>query len=151
MDPLEAGLRRDLAGVAGTDAKTTATMISTVTGEPVRGPEMDADYWWRNVRQPVRFADGIARLLRDGCTALVEIGPHPVMAAALREIALAEKSSALTVASLRRGDDERRTILHALGSLYQHGAAVRWDSLYSRPGACAAAARVSVATPAPLA
>ena len=58
---------------------------------PVRGDEIDADYWWRNVREPVRFADGVARLLGDGCTALVEIGPHPVMAAALAEIALAAK------------------------------------------------------------
>ncbi|MEP6956053.1 MAG: type I polyketide synthase, partial [Chthoniobacterales bacterium] len=132
MDPLEAGLRAELADIEGHVAKAPA-MISTVTGELVRGPELDATYWWRNVRQPVRFADGVARLLRDGCTAFVEIGPHPVMAAALTEIALAEKLPTLTVASLRRAEDEPRTMLHALGALYQHGAAVRWEALHVRP------------------
>jgi acyl transferase domain-containing protein len=131
MDSLQEGLQHDLAGIAGAEAKIP--MISTVTGEPVRGPEMDANYWWRNVREPVHFADSIAHLLRDGCTALIEIGPHPVMAAALAEIVLAEKSPAISVASLRRTGDELSTMLHALGTLYQRGAAVRWDSLYAQP------------------
>ena len=109
-------------------------MVSTVTGEPVRGDEIDADYWWRNVREPVRFADGVARLLDDGCTALVEIGPHPVMAAALAEIALAARSPAVTVASMRRGEDESRTLRQGLAELYRHGAPVRWEGLYERPG-----------------
>src|SRR5439155_18431337 len=108
-------------------------MISTVTGEPVRGPEINVDYWWRNVREPVRFTVGIARLLRDGCTVLVEIGPHPVMAAALAEIALAQKSPALSVASLRRTEDERGTMLHGLAALYRNGAPVRWEAIYARP------------------
>ncbi len=108
-------------------------MISTVTGAAVRGAEMDADYWWRNVRESVRFSDGITQLLRDGFTALIEIGPHPVMAAALAEITLAEKSPAVAMASLRRAEDERPTMLHALGKLYERGAAVRWHALYRRP------------------
>src|SRR5262249_27926898 len=131
MDPFENGLRQDLAGIAGGVARLP--LMPTVTGDVVRGPEMDADYWWRNVREPVRFAEGIARLLRAGCTAMVEIGPHPVMAAALTEIALAERSAALRVASLRRAEDERSTLLHGLAALYCHGASVRWEALYTRP------------------
>jgi acyl transferase domain-containing protein len=131
MDPLEHGLRRDLAGVSGRSANRQ--MISTVTGTALQGPEMDAAYWWRNVRETVRFADATAALLRDGCTAFVEVGPHPVMAAALTEIAIAEKAATLCVASLRRGDDEPRTMLQGLAALYRHGADVRWDALYARP------------------
>lgn len=131
MDPIEDGLRRELAHVAGREAQVP--MISTVTGEPVRGTELNADYWWRNVRQPVRFAAGIERALSEGCTAFLEIGPHPVMAPALAEIALAEKSSALSVASLRRAEDEGGTMLNGLAALYRNGASVRWDALYPRP------------------
>jgi myxalamid-type polyketide synthase MxaB len=132
MDPIENGLREDLLGIVGSAAKTP--MISTVTGEPVQGPEINVDYWWRNVREPVRFDAGIECLLRDGCTALVEIGPHPVMAAALAEIALAQRSPALSVVSLRRDEDERSTMLHGLATLYRKGAPVRWETIYTRPG-----------------
>jgi len=130
MDAIEDGLLGDLPRSAGSLAKLP--MISTVTGRPVKGPELNADYWWRNVREPVLFSSGVARLLRDGCTALVEIGPHPVMAAALAEIALTEKSSALSVASLRRGEDDRSMMLRGLATLYRHGVAVRWEALYTR-------------------
>jgi acyl transferase domain-containing protein/NADPH:quinone reductase-like Zn-dependent oxidoreductase/NADP-dependent 3-hydroxy acid dehydrogenase YdfG/acyl carrier protein len=131
MDVIEEGLRQELSSVAGGAAKVP--MISTVTGELVQGPELNADYWWQNVRQPVRFAAGIEHLLREGCTAFVEIGPHPVMASALAEIALAQKSTALRIASLRRDENERRTMLLGLASLYRMGAAVRWEGLYRRP------------------
>lgn len=131
MDPIADGLRRELADVAGTAGKVP--MISTVTGEPVEGPCLNAEYWWRNVRAPVQFAAGVERLLREGCTAFVEIGPHPVMASALAEIALSQKSPAVSVASLRRNEDERTTMLRGLAMLYQYGAEVRWDELYSRP------------------
>jgi len=131
MDPIEAGLREDLAGVAGATGKLP--MISTVTGKTVQGPELNAEYWWRNVRQPVLFAAGIEQVLRDGCAALVEIGPHPVMASALVEIAHAQESQTINVASLRRGEDERTTMLRGLGALYKNGATIRWSALYTRP------------------
>ena len=131
MDVVEKGLRWELSGIEGSASQIA--MISTVTGEPVQGPELNADYWWRNIRQPVRFAAGIEQLLRSGCTTLVEIGPHPVMASALAEIALTQKSSITAVASLRRAEDERGTMLHGLATLYRRGADVRWEALYTRP------------------
>ena len=131
MDPIEAGLRTDLAGVAGGASKVP--MISTVTGQPVEGAELTADYWWRNVRQPVRFSAAIEELLRNGCTAFIEIGPHPVLSSALTETVHAQKSAAISVPSLRRGEDERSTMLQGLARLYRDGATVRWSALYERP------------------
>ena len=131
MDPIEEGWREELADVAGVASKVP--MISTVTGQPVQGAEMNADYWWRNVRQPVRFAAGVERVLGEGCTAFAEIGPHPVLASALAEIGLARKSSPVCVASLRKATDERRTMLLALASLYRNGKKVHWRGVYARP------------------
>ena len=132
LDPIEADFRAELNGSSGCSAKVP--MISTVTGAPIEGPELDADYWWRNARQPVRFHAAIERVLQAGCNALVEIGPHPVMASALAEIALAQKARSINVASLRRSNkDERNNMLQALATLYRHGAEVRWESLYRRP------------------
>jgi acyl transferase domain-containing protein/predicted amino acid dehydrogenase/acyl carrier protein len=131
MNFIEAGLREELGTITG--SPSLRRMISTVTGRAVRGPELHADYWWRNVRQPVRFAAAVETALRDGCNVLLEIGPHPVMASALAEIAHAQKSQAVAVGSLRRDQNERATILRALAKLYHAGATVRWDALYQRP------------------
>ena len=42
---------------------------------------LDAAYWRRQAREPVRFADCVQSLATMGCTALLELGPHPVLAA----------------------------------------------------------------------
>jgi len=40
-----------------------------------------ADYWLRQVMDPVRFAAGMQVLENDGVNAYVEVGPHPVLVA----------------------------------------------------------------------
>ncbi len=50
--------------------------LSNVTGRWITSEEaIDPDYWVRHLRQPVRFADGLAELWRDPERLLVEIGP----------------------------------------------------------------------------
>ncbi|MGW8066331.1 SDR family NAD(P)-dependent oxidoreductase [Streptomyces ziwulingensis] len=63
------------------------TFASTVTGGRLSGGQLDATYWWRNVREPVLFADAVRHLADDGCTAFVEIGPHTVLTPYLRRLA----------------------------------------------------------------
>src|SRR6185295_10574323 len=96
----------------------------------VAGAELNASYWWRNVRQPVRFASAIEQALRAGCNTFLEIGPHPVLASSLAEIALRAGADVSIVSSVRRGHDERRTMLSALATLYVKGSDVRWDAVY---------------------
>ena len=83
MDPIRDDLLADLAGLASTAPETV--LISTVTGDPVASGELDAEYWWRNIRSPVRFTEGMARLVGDGFRIFVEIGPHPVLQAYLHD------------------------------------------------------------------
>jgi acyl transferase domain-containing protein/acyl carrier protein len=59
---------------------------STVTGALLSGQRLDADYWWRNVRQPVLFADAVRALSDEGCTHFVEVGPHPILATYLKRL-----------------------------------------------------------------
>jgi len=131
MDPIEEMLRGDFASTA--PAATKIPMISTVTGQQVGGQELNASYWWRNVRQPVRFASAIEQALRAGCNTFLEVGPHPVLASSLAEIALRAGADVSIVGSLRRGQDERQTTLSALATLYVKGSDVRWDAIYKRP------------------
>ena len=41
-------------------------LYSTVTGDKVEPEGLDADYWYRNLRRTVRFADAVEQLLSDG-------------------------------------------------------------------------------------
>lgn len=53
MDPIEAELHEALAGIAPRAAGLP--LYLTAREGRARGPELDAAYWWENVRRPVRF------------------------------------------------------------------------------------------------
>ena len=112
--------------------------ISNVTGEPTG--TCDAAYWRRHARSPVRFADGIAALRRQGYEVFVEVGPNPVLLDLAR---IGDPDDACAwVPSLRRGKEDAPSILSGLGALFVRGAAV--DGPHSSPIGAIAAAHVSV-------
>lgn len=104
-------------------------MASEVTGTWVAEEALDGDYWWRNIRQPVRFAACVDTLLDEGVDAFCEIGPHPVLASYLATCAAARDTRVTLTASLRRFDDERRTMLQALAKLHARGVRVDWEQV----------------------
>jgi phthiocerol/phenolphthiocerol synthesis type-I polyketide synthase C len=125
-------LRRELPWL--TPKSAALRMISTVTGKAEEGTFFDAEYWGREVRDPVLFSAGIEEMLRLKHTVFVEIGPHPALAAAMRETALAAGKSATIVASLRRNRDDRSTFLESLGLLHCEGVAVDWSKQHETRG-----------------
>jgi acyl transferase domain-containing protein len=104
-------------------------LVSNLTGS-VFGPgaRPDAAYWRRHAREPVRFAAGVEALGAAGVTGLIELGPHPTLLGLATRCA--PRATWTTAASLRRGQDDRREMLSALGKLYAQGAAVAWEGLY---------------------
>ncbi len=102
MDPVRDALVADLAGLPATAARVP--LVSTVTGEALEGGEADAAYWWRNLRQPVRFEGAVRSALARGARLFVEIGPHPVLQSYLRETFRAASAEALPLATLSRRD-----------------------------------------------
>ncbi|MEM9557183.1 MAG: aminotransferase class III-fold pyridoxal phosphate-dependent enzyme [Acidobacteriota bacterium] len=52
-------------------------LISNVTGDTAES--LDAAYWRRQMRGPVRFTEGVAALAARGCNIFLEIGPQPVL------------------------------------------------------------------------
>ena len=61
----------------------TIPLYSTVTGDRLDGYPAGAAYWWQNTRATVLFEPAIRRMLDDGYTHFVELGPHPVLAASI--------------------------------------------------------------------
>ncbi|MET9927411.1 MULTISPECIES: amino acid adenylation domain-containing protein [unclassified Streptomyces] len=94
-----------------------------------RGGELDAGYWWTNVRERVRFRAAVDRLAGDGHQVFLEIGPHPVLGHAIRECLEATGASGLTLPSIRRQEDESERFALSLASLHNLGADIDWNVL----------------------
>nr|ATG32075.1 polyketide synthase [Nannocystis pusilla] len=134
VDPLRDDLLRALAGIR--PRAGAVPLHSTVTGERIHGAELDPAYWWKNLRDPVRFAPVIERLLGDGHDVLLEVSPHPIVLPFLSAMAAEAHARepgdgpALALASLRREQDERPTLLSGLATLHVHGHPLAWARLW---------------------
>ena len=84
IDPVRAPLLRDLEGLKPLPARRR--LVSSVTGDVVDAAALGPDYWWRNVREPVRFDAGLNRLLEQGVRIFVEVGPKPILSSYVRDI-----------------------------------------------------------------
>lgn len=83
LDGIRDDLRAELGDIPARDCG--ARFISSVSGEPISGTALDADYWWRNIRLPVRFRDAVATLISRGFRIFLEIGPNPILQSYLRD------------------------------------------------------------------
>jgi amino acid adenylation domain-containing protein len=117
----------NLAGLSPRAAELP--LYSTVTGAIVDGSELDADYWYRNLRQIVRFGEAAEGLLADGFRFFVEVSPHPVLTLALQETL--EPAQGVVVGSLRRGEGSHSRLLLSLAELYSRGLAFDWPSFFA--------------------
>ncbi|MFF1792682.1 amino acid adenylation domain-containing protein [Kitasatospora sp. NPDC058263] len=98
------------------------------------GTELDAGYWWHNVRDSVRFQQAVQRLGDDGYSLFLEVGPHPVLGRSIQETLEARPGGAdrpdvRTLPSIRRQEDERTTFTAALAALHNLGVEVDWSVL----------------------
>lgn len=104
MDPVREALLDSLAGLEPR-AATRASYVSTVSGEVLDGERLDADYWWRNVREPVRFADAVTTLVGLGCRVFIEIGSHAILQRYISDGLNASRIRGRVLPSLRKNDD----------------------------------------------
>ncbi|MFG2361747.1 SDR family NAD(P)-dependent oxidoreductase [Streptomyces mirabilis] len=128
MDPLRAELLERFSGVRG--ARTPTPLYSAVLAEPVPGDLLDADHWYANLREPVRFADTIRRMLDDGYRYFVELSPHPSLTSSIEAVAAEAGIDAVGTGSLRRQSDGHDVLLRGLGELYTAGHTPDWSRLF---------------------
>jgi len=101
MEPIRSGLLAALHDLAPHASKIP--FISTVDGAAKAGQELDAEYWYRNVREPVRFHDAVSYLLKEsGVAVFLEIGPHPVLKDYVVQSSKALACPATALQTLRR-------------------------------------------------
>jgi len=128
MEPLRgqlAELLRDIRPRAG-----SIPLYSTTSGRIEDGSGLDAEYWGRNLRQPVLFSSALQSLLRDGFDTFIEVNAHPVLLQAMEDGIRHSGKRAVAVASLKRDQPEYGEMLNGLGALHISGFPVDFRKLY---------------------
>ncbi|WP_191499925.1 type I polyketide synthase, partial [Mycobacterium simulans] len=109
-----------------------STVSSALSDHPLDTTTMDADYWYRNLREPVRFADRVAGLLAAGEHTFVELSPHPVLAPAITDslATAAGRTQSAVITTLHRDRPDLDTLTSALAQLHTRGHSPAWPTLY---------------------
>jgi len=125
MDPVLDAFDRALSQVRFRQPQLP--VISNVTGRTAGPGEIsNAAYWRRHLREPVRFADGVAALSAGGGGWFLEIGPHPTLTAMARTIV--GETDERWLPSLRRGASDWTTLLDSTARLYSGGVEIDWKA-----------------------
>ncbi|MFF3247336.1 beta-ketoacyl synthase N-terminal-like domain-containing protein, partial [Streptomyces sp. NPDC002870] len=109
--------------------------FSTVEAGVVDTATLDAGYWYRNLRQPVRFDEAVRGLLEHGHGVFVEVSPHPVLTGALMETADDAGTDAVAIGSLRRDEGGSDRLLNSLAEAHASGVVLDWSALFAGTGA----------------
>ncbi|MFD8965474.1 type I polyketide synthase [Streptomyces sp. NPDC059568] len=133
MDPMLDDFRQVVGQLTFHEPSLPA--ISTVTGRPVTPGEWSSpEYWVDQVRRPVRFLDAVRALEAAGVTTFLELGPDGVCSAMAVEC-LGDADATASVAALRSGRPEARSLLTALATIFVRGTDVDWPAVYAGQGA----------------
>ncbi|GGM22441.1 polyketide synthase [Streptomyces fumigatiscleroticus] len=125
-------VREELVGALRGVAPTASdiTFHSTVDGRPLAGTELDAHYWFRNLRERVGFADAVRELGSEGFTTFLEVSTHPVLTASVQEtLEAAGVTGFVTGGSLRRGEGGPSRMLRSAAELFVRGVPVDWKAV----------------------
>ncbi|MGQ4406676.1 type I polyketide synthase, partial [Streptomyces hayashii] len=126
VEALEGEITGALAGVVSQAPEVP--MLSTYTGEWVKPGDLDAGYWYGNLRHRVGLAGAVAELAADGRRLFVEVSPHPVLTSAVQD-GLDECGGGVALGTLRRDQGGVERLSRSLAEAFVHGASVDWRLL----------------------
>lgn len=119
----------DLAGRV-TPRSPQTPLAANVDGRVLGdGRLLDATYWRRQAREAVQFGRAVEAVRALGCETFLEIGPASTLLSMARRVLGNEEVD--LIPSLGP-EGEWRTLMSAVGRLYERGAGIDWDAL-TRP------------------
>lgn len=108
--------------------------VSTLTGNWMTAEEVaQPEYWTRQLRHTVRFADALRELAKTPERIFLEVGPAETLIQLIRQTTGTGNNAPAILASLagtRDGVPEDKSILQALGSLWTLGATPNWQAFH---------------------
>ncbi|MFC8454944.1 SDR family NAD(P)-dependent oxidoreductase, partial [Kitasatospora sp. NPDC057223] len=107
-------------------------VVSTVTG--ALGADLASpEYWVRQVREAVRFADAVCALEAEGVSRFLELGPDGVLTGLAQQSVSGEQAT--LAAATRRNRPEPAALVTALAQFHTSGAVVDWSAFFAGTGA----------------
>ncbi|KAL1615173.1 Type I Iterative PKS [Neofusicoccum ribis] len=93
----------------------------------------DAEYWVRNMINPVLLTSAVSAAVSDGFRLFLEISSHPIVSHSVSETVMDQGVEEFAVIpTLRRNKPAEACILHSIGTLYTKGADVDFKRQFSR-------------------
>ena len=134
--PVMENVREELFGALSglRPGRAHIPFYSSVSGASLPGETLTADYWWANIRDPIRFQQATEQMLAGGFNVFVELGGHPVLRGYLQDGLTQGEREGRIIATLRRGDDHPQRILAAVQQVFITGVPVEWPRFYPKPG-----------------
>ncbi|MGD9638616.1 MAG: amino acid adenylation domain-containing protein [Alphaproteobacteria bacterium] len=128
MDPALKPFTEALAKVQTGSIKIP--IISNLNGKFLTDSEASSpEYWAAQIRNPVRFAEGIKTLASEKACLLIEVGPARVLSSLALRNELKNPCYAVPVIK-KQGKGEYYDFLEALGQLWEKGLNLNWEKLY---------------------
>jgi acyl transferase domain-containing protein/NADPH:quinone reductase-like Zn-dependent oxidoreductase/acyl carrier protein len=131
MDPIETAIKQSLSTIK--PSPTSIPFYSTVTGELLEGQQLDAEYWWQNIRKPVLFEQAIQSLLLTGHRIFIEIGPHGVLRGYLNSALKDAKAEGKVITTLNRHEGSVERVRTAWKQSIIAGININWTKFFTKP------------------
>ncbi|MFB7636776.1 SDR family NAD(P)-dependent oxidoreductase, partial [Streptomyces sp. NPDC056149] len=129
VEALRERILADLAPIV--PASSSVGFFSTLTGELLDAVELDAGYWYRNLRQTVRFEDAVRAAVAAGHTVFVEASAHPVLTVGVEQTLDAANVTGASFGTLRRDHGDLAQLLASFGQAHVQGLAVAWEKVFA--------------------
>jgi polyketide synthase 12 len=132
------GIREQLADVlSGLEPRSSRTAFySTLTGGLLDTAGLDADYWYRNIRQTVEFDQAVRGACQQGYRTFIECSPHPALIAGIEDTfsdCADSNAEPIVIPTLGRDDGGIRRFLTSAAQAFVSGVGVDWRAVL--PGA----------------
>lgn len=106
-------------------------LVSNVTGSFLSAEQAcSPDYWVKQLRSTVRFADGIQTLRREDRCHFLEVGPGQVLSRLLKQFTPALPDSTASAPHSGSAADDSATLLSAVAKLWESGQTLRYRALF---------------------
>ncbi|MEU9117767.1 SDR family NAD(P)-dependent oxidoreductase, partial [Streptomyces sp. NPDC048483] len=128
VEALRDRILADLASISPMSSSAVG-FFSTLTGELIDTADLDAGYWFRNLRQTVRFEDAVRAAVDAGHSVFVEASAHPVLTVGVEQILEDANVDGATFGTLRRDHGGLEQLLTAFGQAHVQGLPVAWEKL----------------------
>jgi polyketide synthase 12 len=138
VEAIRSELTEALSAIEPRSSRTV--FFSTVTGSRLDTATLDAEYWYRNIRQTVRFDQAVRSACEQGYRAFIESSPHPALIAGIEDTCHAcatgdtEAPEPTVVPTLGREDGGLERFLTSAATAFVAGVSVDWRGVLGGAG-----------------